>query len=154
MTRLIQALFLPLTSLPVMLVSVLLTVLISIGIAATQLGIWIGLLVVFLCLPPLFRYQMTIVEDCARGKAPSALGADDFGIVGKGYAFFPLLLVLALGSLSHTASSQFGIVGSGVVFVLAGVLFPASLALLAITRSPLQCINPVAVARFIYRNTA
>jgi len=141
--KLLRAIATPITESAVLLTIVLFTGLLWLGMAGGPIGI----VVIILCLPPIFRYQMLIVEDCARGVSPGALDAEFFNLIGGAYSFFPLVLAVAYAAASYYAYDAFGIIGPTVVLFLAGALFPASLALLAITRSPLQSVNPVAIYR-------
>ncbi len=144
----LKALIIPLTELSVLLVVISFTVLLSIGIHGGVLG----LLIIVLSLPPIFRYQMTIVEACAKGESPGALDAEDFGWVGKAYAFFPFVLAILYGICGAYAYESYGMNGVIGVCLVVCAHYPAALALLAITNSPLQSLNPVAIFR-LYTNT-
>ncbi len=145
--KIARAIVSPLLQWHVLFVIAIFTLLLSFGIDAIGGGIWLGALLIIFCLPPLFRYQVSIVESHARGKEAGVLTADDFGWVGSAYAFFPLPLAIALAAAAYFAHSSSGVPGVVAVAILSCVLYPASLALLAITHSPLQSINPVAVFR-------
>ncbi len=143
--NLLRAILTPVLETTVLMVLVLFTVILTI---ATNGGA-LGLLVLIFGLPPIFRYLMLIVEDCARGESPGALDADFFQWVGGTYAFFPLPLTVIFGVAgwyAHDAYGMAGVIATLVVFVL---VFPTSLALLAITHSPLQSVNPVAMWRLV-----
>ena len=49
-----------------------------------------GLVVLILCLPPVFRYQMIILEAGAKGQVPAAFDAEFFNWTGSMYFQFPV----------------------------------------------------------------
>ena len=140
---LVKALLVPVREPTVFMVLVLFTVILTIGMSGGALGF----LVLIFSLPPIFRYLMLIVEDCARGESPGALDAEFFNWVGGMYAFFPLALTIAFGVVGLQAHGAFGMPGVYLTLAIGIVVFPASLAVLAITHSPLQSVNPVAIWR-------
>jgi hypothetical protein len=140
-----RAALIPILEPAVLMVLVLFTVVLFIGMTGGPLGI----LVLIFSLPPIFRYLMQIVEDCARGVSPGALDAEFFNWVGGGYAFFPMLLTIGFCVTGFYAYDAFGMSGVYVTEAIAILVFPASLALLAITHSPLQSISPVAIWRLL-----
>ena len=141
--KILKGILLPLTDLSILMVMALFTILVSIGIYGGPLGI----LIILLSLPPIFRYQLIIVEACARDESPGALDADYFNWVGGAYTFFPLPVAFLFVFIGYYANDAFGISGIIATVILACITFPATLALLAITHSPLQSINPVAIFR-------
>ena len=110
----------------------------------------LGFLILVFSLPPIFRYLMLIVEDCARGESPGALDSESFNWVGGMYAFFPLPLAVFFAGAGWYAHEAYGTVGAVATLVAFILVFPTSLALLAITHSPLQSINPVAMWRLVF----
>ena len=124
----------------------------SVLFAIAQSGLLLGVLILLFSLPPIFRYLVLIVEDCARGESPGALDAEFFNWVGGMYTFFPLPLAIAFGVAGFYAYDAFGLAGIYATLAVAVVVFPASLALLAITHSPLQSINPVAIWRLLAKS--
>ena len=140
---LIRALLIPVLEPAVLMVLALFSVLLSIA----QSGLFLGLFILLFSLPPIFRYLVLIVEDCARGESPGALDAEFFNWVGGIYTFFPLPLAVAFGVIGYYAFDAYGMSGIYATLAVGVVVFPASLALLAITHSPLQSINPVAIWR-------
>ena len=114
------------------------------------LGIYgglLGLLLLVLLLPPVFRFQMLMLEATAKGTKPEPLDAENFSFAGSAWALFPLPLVIAIGWAAFAAWQSFGSDGALIVLLAAASVLPASLAVLAITRSPLQSINPIALGR-------
>jgi hypothetical protein len=142
---LLKAAFLPIIEPAVLFPLVMFWVFVCIGTSGSPLGV----IVLILCLPPVFRYQMIIIEACARGKKPAAFNAEFFDWTGSMWTLFPLPIVIALLWFGATAQSSFGDAGVIAVLAFAGALLPASLVVLAITRSPLQSLNPIAIGRLL-----
>jgi hypothetical protein len=144
--RLLRAALLPLTELSVLLPILMFWALISFGVWRLPLGV----IVIILSLPPLFRYHTMVLDSCARGETPGAFDAEFFDWIGKMWTLFPLPLALALLLGGAYADSAWGATGTWSVVVFAAVVYPASLALLTISNSPLEALNPVAIMR-LYR---
>ena len=147
--KLLRAALLPLTELSILLPILMFWALIWFGVWRLPLGV----IVLILVLPPLFRYQSMLVEFCAKGEAPGAFDAEFFDWIGTMWTFFPLPLALAFLLGGVYAGEAWGAVGSWSVITLAGVVLPASLALLAISHSPLESVNPIAITR-LYRKAS
>ncbi|MCH7821410.1 MAG: hypothetical protein IIA07_05275 [Proteobacteria bacterium] len=104
-----------------------------------------------LALPALVRYLMLLLDSRARGKNPEPPGIELFSWVGNAWSLFPVLHMLVFGYGTYLLGSSFGsaaLLGSG---LLLATLIPASLAVLAITRSPLESLMPRAVGGLIRR---
>jgi len=142
---LIKALFLPVTSITIAAPVLMLWVILCIGTSGHPLGI----LVLILSLPPIFRYLMIVLETCAKGEKPRAFDAEFFSWTDSLWTFFPLLLAVALSYLGFVVHGQFGMTGVNVLLVITSGLLPASIAVLAITHSPLQSLNPIALGRLL-----
>lgn len=109
----------------------------------------LGLLLMLLILPAVIRYQMILLEARAKGVTPEVPGIEFFNWFGNGWTLFPVVTVVALAWATVGAAEMFGTAGGLVMVIFIGVLFPASIAILAITHSPLQSLNPVALARLL-----
>ena len=119
------------------------------------LGIWGGVFGIFLLaltLPPLFRFLSFIVESYADGRVPGAFDAEFFNWVGTMWTMFPLLLAVLFGVAGYYATLAWASAGLWLVIVIAAAIVPASLAVLAITHSALQALNPLALLR-VYERT-
>lgn len=138
-----RAILAPLTELSMLLPLLMFSGLLTLGLYRLPLGI----LIVLLALPPLFRYQSFIVEAYAGGRVPGAFDAEYFNWVGTGWTMYPLLLAVLFGYAGVRAAGAWGEVGLWVTIVAASAIIPASLAVLAITHSALQAMNPVALFR-------
>ncbi|MEM8815408.1 MAG: hypothetical protein AAGE85_06250 [Pseudomonadota bacterium] len=112
---------------------------------AGMLGIWLMIAI----LPAMLRYALRMLEARARGRDPAPPGVELFSLTSEAWSLFPLVHVaLAIGVVGladHLA-------GSGAVIVagifLAAVI-PASFAVLVVTRSPLESLNPATLVRVI-----
>jgi hypothetical protein len=108
--------------------------------AAGLLGIWLAIVIV----PAFFRYLLYLLEARAAGRQAPPPGIELFNWVENFWSLFPLVLVslLAWGTwflaswISPAAAWSFGI--------LIVLIFPASMAILSVTRSPLESLNPAA----------
>lgn len=143
--ELAKAALLPLTELAVLLPLVLFALLATLGIY----GGLIGLFLLVLLLPPIFRFQMLVLEATAKGVRPEPLDAENFSFAGSAWALFPLPLVILLIWLAVVIAQRFGTAAQTVFLFAAAWALPATLAVLAITRSPLQSVNPLAIGRLL-----
>ena len=140
-----RAALLPVTQFVVLVPVMLFALLATIGMS----GGLFGFLVLILLLPPIFRFQMLVLEATAKGEVPEPLDAENFSFVGSGWALFPLPMVIFIAWAAVAAGARYGDGASSLVLLVAACLLPASLAVLAITRSPLQSLNPVAITRLL-----
>ena len=143
--KLLRAALLPIIEPAVLFPLIMFWIFVCIGTSGSPLG----LVVLILCLPPVFRYQMIILEACAKGEVPGTFDAEFFNWGGNMWSLFPLPVVIASILLGVYAEEAFGNVGVITVLVLAGGFLPASFAVLAITHSPLQSLNPMAIGRLL-----
>ena len=98
---------------------------------------------------PFFGYLMSLLEARSNNKAAPAFDAELMALLGNGWALFPLVIVAFLGWIQFAVAERFSADAALLLIFFSGALFPASLAVLSITRSPLQGLNPVALLRFI-----
>ena len=145
--KLIQAIVYPLTSATVLVPLVVFWLLGWLASSAGPFGLWLGLIV----LVALVRFLVAVLQARARGVEPEPPGIEFFSLVSDTWNLFPVALVLLFAGLIAGAGSALGAVGVAAALVMAAVLFPASLAILVVTHSPLQSINPIAVLRVIGR---
>jgi len=143
---LLRAALLPLTEVSVLLPLLMFWAIVSFGAWRLPLGV----IVLILALPPLFRYQSRILESCAKGRTPDAFDAEFFDWIGSMWTIFPLPLALGFLVGGVYAGELWGDAGTWSVIALAAVIFPASLALLTISHSAVEALNPAAIMR-LYR---
>ena len=111
----------------------------------------LGLFMMFLVIPAVFRFQMIVLEARARGVEPATPDHEFFNWFGNAWTLFPAVIVMLCIWATIVTGRSFGLAWAVVVVMLASALYPASLAVLAITRSPLQSLNPVAIYRLLDR---
>ncbi len=119
--------------------------LISLASAAGMLGIWLAIAVI----PAYLRYLTMIAEARARERDASPPGIEYFTLVGNAWTLFPVIPVLLLGVLVVEAMQAFGSAVALVVALLGASILPAIIGVLVITHSPLQSVDPRAMARFV-----
>lgn len=141
----LKAAILPIIEPAVLFVLLMFWILVCIGTSGSAFG----LLVLILSLPPIFRYQMIILEAGAKGRAPPSFDAEFFNWTGSMWTLFPLPVVIGLFILGHFAADWFGTAGAYAVLALAGGFLPASFAVLAITHSPAQSLNPFVIGKLM-----
>ncbi len=111
----------------------------------------LGLFLIALLLPALLRYQMRILDARAKGEDPGPLQAEDLMWLHHPWSLFQVVHLGIIIAVIYYAVSTFGY---GAILPTAAVLaavLPASLAVLAITRAPLESLNPIAIGRLIDR---
>ena len=146
-TDVLRAIFYPAMDAGVLMALVTLWLLVSLAIWGGVLGLFL----LFLVIPAVFRYQMIILEARARGVAPASLDAEFFNWFGNAWTLFPALVAVLLAWVTLVANTSLGTAWAVLLIVFASVFFPASVAVLAITRSPLQSLNPIALGRLLRR---
>ncbi|HEX7718876.1 MAG TPA: hypothetical protein VF389_03645 [Woeseiaceae bacterium] len=135
----------PVTDTVVLIAIVSFALLTTLAREAGIFGVWLGIILV----PALYRYLLMLLEARALGITTPVAGIDVFNLVDNVWSLTPLV-VLAVsiwgGYLLHHQVSPLAAWIFGVA--LFGVT-PASLAILALTRSPFESLDPRAIARMI-----
>jgi hypothetical protein len=142
-----RAFALPLTQLPVLFAMLLFFGFLELAFAWGILGLFLA----FLIVPAMFRYLMQILDAQLRGQDPAPPDVDLFLWFGSAWRIFSAVHVFFLIYATYVLGSRFGVVGLLTVFIVFAVFLPASLAVLAITRLPLESLNPRAVGGLIRR---
>ncbi len=143
--RLIEAILYPVTQSSVLVPVVVFWLLMSFA----RWGGVLGLFLMFLIIPAVLRYQMILLEARAHDRVPPIPDVDFFRWFGNAWSLFPVPLVLLVGWATIATGAKFGDGAAMLVLIVAGALLPASFAVLAITHSPLQSLNPVAISRLL-----
>ena len=117
---------------------------------ATNGGI-LGLLLLLLVLPSFFRYLMRVLDARARGKDPGPLTVDDLLWFGDAWSLFVIVHVAVVIYANYYLGTSVGLAGALLANVLLAAVIPASLAVLAVTRNPVECLIPRSVAGVIRR---
>ena len=115
---------------------------------AGRAGIFgIGLVIVIV--PAWFRYLVSLLEERANGRRAPVAAIETFSFWDNTWALTPMIPIalllwmgMWLGGLGYGTARA--LIGIAAVFVL-----PASLAVLAVTHSPFESLNPVAIGRLI-----
>ena len=110
-----------------------------------------GLILAAFVLPALCLYLMDMLEALVNGGKPRPLAVEHLHWYGSPWS---LVQLLYLGALVYAIFELGSVVGGAVLLVLlllSAAVLPASLALLALTHSPLESLNPRAIGRLIGR---
>ena len=119
--------------------------LISLAELAGLLGLWLMVLTV----PAFLRYLTMIAEARAEGRDAAPPGIEYFTLVGNLWTLFPVIPVLVMGGLMRAAGDALGGAVAAILAFGFALVFPALVGVLVITHSPLQSVDPRALARFI-----
>lgn len=109
-----------------------------------------GMLVFLATLFPFLAYLMHVLEERSRGHDAPAFDAELMAFFGRPISLFPLVIAAA-AIWSTIAAGRAGWSIGPLVTIVTIVLAPASLGVLAVTQTPLQAMNPFALARFVKR---
>lgn len=134
----------PIRSLACLLAMAGFLLLMTLASSAGILGLWLAAIV----LPALFRYLIITAEARATGHDVEPPGIEFFSLVSNGWSLFPVLPVLFFAWLIFSAA-QSSTTLAIVVALLALCVFPAMMAVLVITHSPLQSLNPAALYKLV-----
>ncbi len=115
--------------------------------AAGMFGIWLAVAVV----PAFLRYLTMVAEARAQGREAEPPGIEYFTLVGNAWTLFPVIPAFIMASLVGAARETWGGVPAMILAVIVSLPFPALVAVLVITHSPLQSVDPRALYRFIRR---
>ncbi len=111
----------------------------------------LGLILALLVLPGLFRYLMLILESRAKGEETGPLTVEHLLWFGSAWSLFSAVHAAILIYSTYIFGSLYGLAAMLAADALLAVAIPASLTVLAITRSPLQCLDPRSVSGVIRR---
>ena len=145
--RLLAAIAYPVMAPAVLIPLVIYWLLIAFALWGGVMGLFLLLLVV----PAVFRSQMILLEARARGAEPATPDVEFFSWFGNAWTLFPAPVFVALGAAARSLAERFGTGVAEVFLSVCIVLLPSFVAVLAITRSPWQSLNPIAHARFFRR---
>ena len=112
------------------------------------IGPLIALAFLLLMMPAYFRYLLHLLEARANGKQAPVPTAEMFALTGSLWSLTPFVLaaLLAAGVYFLSSYGSVWVLSYGVVFL---IVVPASLAILAVTHSPIESLNPMAIGRMI-----
>ncbi len=115
------------------------------------LGGVLGIFLILLLVPAISRYLMQLLEARARGREVAPPDIALFGFFSEAWSLFPLVLGAGSAAIGYALAARVGQPPAVGLALLATGLLPASLGVLAITHSPLQCVDPRRLAAFIGR---
>ena len=134
----------PFTELAVLFAMITFALLLKLGFA-TMFGWWLLVVIV----PAFFRYALYLLDARAHGRVAPVPGIEMFSWVESGWTLFPgVILILVIFAVWFLAG-EYSVTAA--VWALGGFFFvyPASMAVLAVTRSPIESLNPIVVARMV-----
>jgi hypothetical protein len=137
----------PLTDVTVLMAIIVFGSLLWISAAAGLLGLWL----LFIVVPAIFRYSIYLLEARAHGKKTLVVGIEAFNIADNIWGIFPLLLLLGFAWLEWQVLQTMGSGPARVLLFAFFIVFPACMAVVGITRSPVASVNPVALWRLVRR---
>jgi hypothetical protein len=114
-------------------------------------GSLMGLFLAMLILPSLFHYLMRLLDARAKGKEPGPLEVEDLMWFNGAWSLFMIFHLAVVIYAIYIFGSLYKVAGLFISASLLAAVVPASLAVLAITRSPLESLNPRAVGGLIGR---
>lgn len=113
--------------------------------AAGLLGLWLLIVI----LPAFFRYLMEVLEARVSARKLEPPGIELFNWVQNGWTLLPLVVLAAAVWAVGTVADHFAVAAASVLGSLLLLLYPASMAVLAVTHSPLASLHPWAVYTLI-----
>jgi hypothetical protein len=143
----LEELVYPLSSGSTLIAVITFLLLISLAEAAGMLGIWLAIATV----PAFLRYLTMIAEARAQGRDAAPPGIEYFTLVGNVWTLFPVIPALIMANLVGAAGAAYGDAAAVILAAGFACLLPALVAVLIITHSPLQSIDPRALYRFFRR---
>ncbi len=141
----LRALIMPARSTGVL---VAMTTFVLLGLLAIQgriFGVWLGLVTVV----ALVRYLMIVAEASARDVDVEPPGAEFFTLIGNFWTLSPAAILIFVAFLADEIVKAGQPSLATAFLLLIAAVFPAMIALLVLTHSPFESINPVAIARLI-----
>ncbi len=143
--EILRAAAMPLSNVGVLFALLMFWLLLCLAASAGMLGVWLAIVIV----PALFRFFTNLVETVGRGLKVEPLGAEFFRWVGDWWSLFPALIVMLVAWASYTIHLSAGLTAMNLFITAMGAVYPAMLAVLSVTHSPLQSINPVAILNML-----
>ena len=108
---------------------------------AGPIGIWLAIMVV----PAMFRYLILLAQARARGIEAEPPGVEYFSPVGNWWTLFPAVPAFGVAQGWLFLTTSYGAVAAVLFGLVVAAIMPAMMAVLMITRSPAQSLNPFAL---------
>jgi len=115
--------------------------------ASGMLGVLLGVFLGIMLLPALFRYLLMLLEARAYGRTPPVASLELFSFVENFWTLAPLVIIALSIWGGYWLDRNVSPWVAQAFSVLLLAITPASLAVLAITQSAAQALNPAAVSR-------
>lgn len=135
----------PLTDMVVLLALVSFVLLSMLAKAAGLLGIWLAVLL----LPALYRYLLLLLETRAKGRSTPVAGIELFNLVDNFWSLTPLVLYAIAIWGGILLAKYVSLLAASLLALVFVTVLPASLAVLAVTYSPFESLNPAAIWRLM-----
>ncbi|MEM7432037.1 MAG: hypothetical protein AAF351_08865 [Pseudomonadota bacterium] len=147
LTDVLSELAYPIREPTVLLAMVVFYALLTLALFAGLLGLFLLLIVI----PALCRYLTLVLMYRAQGRDAEPPTAELFQLVGNGWSLYPMLLIILFGMLQYELTNEGYSQFIAPVSLGFAVLFPAMLAVLAITHSPLETLKPHVLYQLVVR---
>jgi len=135
----------PMTDMAVLVAMITFALLAELIEAARVFGIWLAIII----LPAFFRYALYLLEARAHGQSAPVPTIEMFSFFDNFWALFPAVFLGAFIWLDWYIGLTYSQDAARWLLVFFLLLYPASLGVLGVTRSPLASLNPVAMIRMI-----
>lgn len=137
----IREILYPLTDMAIVLALIIFLLLEILAEAAGVLGIWLAIVI----LPAYFRYLLHLLEARATGRVAPVPGIELFSWIENFWSLSPLVLLCLLIWGAYFLATAVSITAAIVLGAVVLLIYPASMAILATTRSPIESVNPAAL---------
>ncbi len=137
----------PFTDSAVLVGMIAFTALLALAMASGLTGLWLLIVV----LPAASRFLIGVSEARIAEKRVQPMGLELFGWFNNIWALLPLVLIGLAGLAQLAVYESFGLLAAIVLAALFNLVIPASLGVLALTRSPETALNPLALWELIVR---
>ena len=114
------------------------------SVLAIAVGIF-GIVTLIALVPALFVYLLNVLDARIAGREVEPPVVEDFSWLTGLWSRMPMFILLGGGWAALTISVQWGILPAVALSMLLLIFYPASMALLSLTRSWLGSINPLAI---------
>ena len=135
----------PLSDLTTLLANVGFALIITLVLSAVSLGPFglLSLVLLLITIPAYFRYALYLLEARAQGHKSPPVGIELFDWVGNFWSLFPLVFLAFVVWLDIYVYLTVSLAAAQLLLAALLFIYPASIAVLAITRSPLGSLSPV-----------
>ena len=101
--------------------------------------------------PALCLYLIFLLDARARGKHPDPPGVEHLHWYGSGWSLLQVLYFLIVAYAAWRISDLDSPTGIVIIVLIVAAILPASLAILAVTRSPAEAVHPITLGKLIKR---